>query len=275
MAIERFDGEVAVVTGASSGLGELFARGFHQRGALVVLIARRAERLQRLAEELNSIRPNSARWVAVDFELPIEQNQELQQLLTWMEQAAPSILVNNAGRGSFGYFEQLPLAQELAMVRLNIEAPLLLAHTALAGMKRQQRGVIISVSSIAGIQPTPFLSTYAATKAFNYSQGLSLAAEGAPRGVRVLTVCPGPVETEFNGVARVPGTASGGRRDDPSAVVASCFRALKRGDWIVAPGLRGYWLSWLVRLLPRVLVTRIVHRMLYRTYHASMPQQGS
>lgn len=270
---ESFAGESALITGASSGLGALYAKAFHDRGAHVVLVARREELLKNLAASFNAIRPDSAEILVMDLSLPVE-NGPVNFLLQWMREHRPNIVVNNAGFGSFGYLETLSVARELAMVRLNIEVPLLTTHLALSYMKERRRGVIIQISSIAGVQPLPLMATYAATKAFDYSLGLSTWAEAKPFGVRVLTVCPGPTETEFGGVARVPGSPAGGARDSAEAVVNCSMRALQSGAPVVFPGLRGALYGLVARLFPRVLGTQIVHRLLLKTLRMSQGLPG-
>jgi short-subunit dehydrogenase len=265
---ENFSGEIALITGASSGLGALYAKAFHQRGANVVLVARREELLKKLSMELNSLRPNSAEILVMDLSTPVESGA-INFLLQWMREHRPNIVVNNAGFGSFGYLETLSVAHELSMVRLNVEVPLLTTHVALSYMKERKKGVILQISSIAGIQPLPLMATYGATKAFDYSFGLATWAEAKPFGIRVLTVCPGPTETEFSGVARFPGSPSGGPRDSAESVVEDSMRALKRGDAVVYPGIRGWWSSLAVRILPKAFSTIMVYRALLKTLRMS------
>jgi short-subunit dehydrogenase len=249
-----------VITGASSGIGAECARQLHARGAEVVLVARREERLKALSDEFNRQRPGSASYCALDLSRPSEATfaafeQELRSTQV-------DILINNAGFGSFGEFADMPLERELEMIALNVVAPTRLAHAVLGQMKQRRSGALVILSSIAGFQPIPSMSTYAATKAFNLSQGLALHYEYARYGVQVLTVCPGPVETEFGGVARVPGMVTGRVRDTAEDVVKEILAALEKCKVWVVPCMSARLMSLGSRLLPRSLTTYITGKIL-------------
>ena len=252
------EGLNALITGASSGIGAECAAQLHSRGVNVILVARREERLSEIASVLNAKRANSARFLTLD----LCDHSALQRLEEFITHERIDILVNNAGRGSFGMFEEIPLETELELVSLNIAASVAVAHAVISQMKARRSGVIISVSSVAAFQPLPYMSTYAATKAFNFHHSLALRHELAPFGVKVVVLCPGPTATEFGGVARVPGFVTNMARDSVSDVVRDCLRAVDRNIPFVVPGLKSRLLSIASRVLPVSLSTWITERML-------------
>jgi short-subunit dehydrogenase len=250
--------QTALITGASAGIGAEFARQLHAEGARVVLVARRGERLNESAAIFNRARPGSA--VALQADLAAQDGVRL--VADYISANQIDILVNNAGRGSFGEFDELDVDGELGIVALNVIATVHLAHAVIPQMKARKRGAIVSISSIAGFQPLPFMATYAATKAFNLSHSMGLKYELEHCGVRVLTVCPGPVDTEFAGVARIPGGYTGTSRDSAESVVRESLRALKRNALFVVPGWRAKPLYYFMRITPRRLANRMVAAIL-------------
>ncbi|NDC37365.1 MAG: SDR family oxidoreductase [Proteobacteria bacterium] len=255
---DLFMNRTALITGASSGIGAEFARQLHARGSSVILVARRADRLGALAQELNSLRRDSASVMVAD----LCKAAALDQVAERLQRESVDILVNNAGHGSFGMLENLPLANELAMVDLNIRAPLILTHAAIPGWKARGGGVLFGVASIAALQPLPYMATYSATKAFDFNHTVALWAELKRFGIRVTAVCPGPTDTEFAGVARVPGHFTGAPRDPVAVVVRRSIQASELGFPYVVPGMRGWLLALGPRLLPTWLTTSMTERML-------------
>lgn len=257
----EFANKLAVVTGASAGLGEEFARQLHARGCRLLLVARREERLSKLANELNAIRPGTVSYKVADL-ADYHTPNGIGLLLLQLRNLNVDILVNNAGFGSFGQFEGLPLSKEKEMVLTNALAPLKLTHAVIPGMKQRRSGSIIFVSSIAGMQPLPYMTTYAATKAFNLHQALGLRYELAQFDIGVTTVCPGPTATEFQGVSRMPGKLTSIQRDTAADVVRQAIRALERNQAVVVTGWRSKLISFLSRVLPWTLTTRIAARIM-------------
>ena len=185
--------ETALVTGASSGIGEQFAHQLAARGHALVLVARRAERLERLAAEL----PTDAHVIPCDLAADAASLPErVAELGVEVE-----LLVNNAGFGTAGPFVEQDPGRDAEQVRLNCEAIVTLTHAFLPSMVERGRGGIINVASTAGMQPIPYESVYAATKAFAISFTDALHTELRGSGVRVLAVNPGPVPTEWQQVA--------------------------------------------------------------------------
>lgn len=185
--------ETALITGASAGIGEEFARQLAGRGYDLILVARRKDRLEQLAEQL----PTTAHVIESDLvtnaaDLP----GEVEKLGVNVD-----LLVNNAGFGLRGRFLELDPAREAEMVRVNCEAVVSLTHAFIPGMVERGRGGVITVASTAGMQPLPYEATYGASKAFAISFMEALWMELRGTGVKILVVNPGPVKTEWQGVA--------------------------------------------------------------------------
>lgn len=256
MATE-FKGKWALVTGASAGIGVALARELALHGAKLILTARRADRLQALADELRK-QGTEVRVVLAD----LNQRTAPQAIFDATEGAgiAVDILVNNAGLGQYGAFATNPLEQELSQVRVNCEAVVHLTRLFVPAMTARRRGWILVVASTASFQPVPYLSTYAATKGFDRFFALGLAEEVAADGIRVTALCPGPTESEFFEVAGA--SAFRGRGVQSAEQVASrALHALATGKRTIIPNLSGRATAILVRLLPTGWITAAVARM--------------
>lgn len=251
-------GSHALITGASSGLGVEFAKQLHRSGVSLTLVARRSSQLQALCDELNAARADSSTALVAD----LTDTASTQKVIDYIRGRRIDLLVNNAGRGSFGYFELLDIEDEIKEVTLNVSATLRLAHAAIPQMKARRTGAIISVSSIAAFQPIPYMATYCSTKAFNLYHSMALRHELKEFGVRVVTLCPGPTETEFNGVARVPGQPTGMGRDAADMVVAQAIHALRIDKAFVVTGFRSKLLSLGSRFVPKEFSTWVTKKML-------------
>lgn len=256
--MDTFLNKLALVTGASAGLGHEFARALHQRGANLILVARREDRLKEISEELNAKRVNSVQYRVVDLSAQSDNGASRQALVSELQNLPIDLLVNNAGFGSFGEFETLPLNRELQMIDLNISATIILMHAVLPQMKMRRSGGIISVSSIAGFQPLPYMATYAATKAFNFSHSIALRQELKQYGVKLTVLCPGPTATEFSKAAYVPNERLSAYHDRADKVIESTLNAYLSGKAFVVPGVRSHFFSLLSRIVPKVISTRIM-----------------
>jgi short-subunit dehydrogenase len=249
-----------VVTGASAGIGAVFARRLAARGLDLVLVARRADRLEALAAE---IRPAGRRVeaVAVDLAAP---DADLRLAHEVARRGLPEVgwLVNNAGFGYQGDVAGQDPARQAAMIQVNVGVLAALTRRLLPPMLARGAGVIVNVASTAGFQPVPYFATYAATKAFVLSFSQALAEEVEGRGVRVVCLCPGPVPTEFFEVAGMSPRAAGGRMLSAEAVVAAALRAVDAGRRVVVPGGLNAVLARLARLFPGRLVTRAGARIM-------------
>jgi short-subunit dehydrogenase len=248
-------GRTALVTGASSGIGVEFARQLGRRGYAVVLVARRRDRLEALADELRGLGCSSV-VLATDLSAPGAVRGLLEELDA--KGIELDVLVNNAGVGLYGAaLDHAPERIE-AMLRLNVMTVTELGLAVGRRMGRSGRGTIINVSSTASFQPDPWLAVYGASKAYVTSLSLALGEELAPRGVRVLTLCPGLTRTEFDEVAGVRAAKSA---DWMYMSAARCVRTALRGldgrRRIVVPGLLNRIAAFLARRAPLGLVTRV------------------
>lgn len=248
----------ALVTGASSGLGEEFARQLAPRVDRLVLVARRESMLRDLAERLRARDPRlEVAVMAVDLTVPGECERLAETLAD--HGLLPDLLVNNAGLGDYGEFATSEWPRIEAMLRLNIEALTQLTHALLPGMIRRGGGAIVNVSSIAGLIPIPDFAVYAATKAYVTSFSEALRIELREHRIPVLAVCPGPVHTGFGEVAKraVQGREMPGHEwfyVPREQVVAESLSALDRNRARVYPGLRTAASALVLSVLPLVLL---------------------
>lgn len=254
----------ALVTGASAGIGLAFARELALHGAKLVLTARRKDRLDELAAELTA-RGAEVRAVVADLNDPVAP-----QLLFDATEGSGievDILIENAGLGQFGAFHSNPVDQELSQVRVNCEAVVRLARLFVPRMVERRRGWVLVTASTASFQPVPYLSAYAATKAFDRMFALGLAQEVARFGVKVTALCPGATETEFFDVAR----AGAVKRSAQSAeeVARYGLDALARGKRTAIPYVTGHFTALLVRFLPIGLITWVIEKAVRRSTPAN------
>lgn len=243
----------ALVTGASSGIGYAFATELARRGHPVLAVARRAERVERLAREAAAfggrIEPLTA---------DLLDPAGVQSAAERAAQLDVELLVNNAGFASYGAFAAQPLERELDLIRLNVVAVVELTHRLLPALVRRGRAGVINVASEMAFQPMPYFASYAASKAFVLSFSEALAEELRGSGVRITAVAPGFVRTEFADIA-------GSRRAQrplphltPERVVAVALRAYDRGRVVKTVGAFYTLLSLMTRVAPRVLMRRLL-----------------
>src|SRR6266478_1397971 len=184
-----------LITGASSGIGEVFARKLAARGNNLLLVARSEDKLINLCNELGRSKSIRAQYVALDLserDAPARLFEETQKRDLQID-----FLINNAGFGSMGEFIKLDLDHELNMIDLNVRSLVELTHRFLVPMRERKSGSIINVASTAGFQAVPFMATYAATKAFVLSFSEALSEENRPLGIKVMALCPGVTSTNF------------------------------------------------------------------------------
>jgi short-subunit dehydrogenase len=246
---------IALVTGASAGIGTEFAKQLSQRGDEVILVARRTERLTELAAQL----PGRAHVITCDLA------NDAGSLAAKVAELGleVDVLVNNAGFGTNGRFVEIEAAREAEEVRLNCEALVILTHAFLPRMVERRTGGVITVASTAGMQPLPYEATYSATKAFARTFSDALSAELRGSGVRILCVNPGPVPTEWQEVAgyepgatpRVPGKISA------EQVARESLEAFERGRRTIIPGAVIRWYMRVNKPAPLAVKLRVVERM--------------
>lgn len=251
--------KLAIVTGASSGIGEAFARALAVRGCDLVVTARRENRLQSLASEIVDRHGVQTHVFPADLTTPVGVDdlwREVERLGRPVE-----VLVNNAGFGSYGRFDRLPIDRELAMIDLNVRALVALTGLVLPTMLQRSRGAIIQIASTTSFQAVPYMAVYGATKAFVLSFSEAIAAECAGKGVRVLAVCPGHTPTEFQKVSGVdarPMRTSSQSADD---VVNEALGALDHGrSSMVVTGWPNRVTTQLPRLVPRRVLGWAIER---------------
>jgi hypothetical protein len=252
--------KATLITGASSGIGEAFARRLAAEKHNLVLVARSENKLHELCDELMLQHEITAHYIAVDL---IEYEAD-KRLFEETERYGLEIewLINNAGYGSMGDFARLELENELEMISLNVMALVALTHRYLRKMRERRSGVIINVASTASFQPVPFMSTYAATKAFVKSFSEAIAEENRPFNIEVMALCPGPTETNFFDAANIGTNVKDAfmrkGMQTSEAVVEAALSAVGRGKSSVVSG----WSNWLTARLgtfvPNFLITRVV-----------------
>lgn len=243
----------ALVTGASGGIGECFARALAARGHNLLLVARSLEKLQALAEQLAAHHGIHAEGIAADLSEPGSAGRLASELSA--RRLAIDLLVNNAGFGAQGEFWRIPLDRQSQILRLNIHALVELCHFLLPAMIERKQGAIINVSSTAGFQPLPYTTLYAASKAFVTSFSTGLAEEVRNYGVKVITLCPGPTRTRFFEVGQYRSIRLRGGMQPPEEVVEAALRRLNRGGLVLCRRLDKF-LVFCERFLPRSLVVR-------------------
>ena len=249
--------KVALITGASAGLGVEFARQLSERGHALVLAARRKERLEELAKELGN-----ARAIGIDLSKP----GAAAKLMADLEAAAEEveILVNNAGFGLIGRFAELDAKRERQMIDLNVGTLTDLCRAAAPKMIARKSGGILNVASTAAFQPGPKMAVYFATKAFVLSLSEALHEELKPHGVRVTCLCPGPTRTEFGEVAGFGGNGLFDRvAMNAPEVVEAGLEALDRNRAVVVTGLVNKIGAASTRFAPRALVRKIAGSIKY------------
>ncbi len=248
-----------LITGASSGIGEVFARKLAARGQNVLLVARSEDKLITLCNELGRSNNIRAQYVTLDLSKPESPARLFEEAAN--RGLSVDMLINNAGFGSMGQFSKLDLTRELNMIDLNIKALVELTYHFLAPMLERKQGTIINVASTAGFQPVPFMATYAATKAFVLSFSEALWEENRPYGIKIMALCPGVTDTNFFEAARgqkPPARVS----QTPEEVVETALSGLSRGKSHVISGWTNFLMVEAERLASRSLVARLAGRMM-------------
>jgi short-subunit dehydrogenase len=253
MAFPRPDpGATALVTGASSGIGEQLARNLAQAGHGVTLVARRAERLEALARELGG----GAEALPADLTDPAQRAELPARIRRRVD-----ILVNDAGFATGGPFHESPLEDELDQIRLLCEAPAELMRRFLPGMVERRCGAVLNVASTAGMQPLPHSAGYAAAKAHLLSLSEAVHAEVRRHGVHVTALCPPPVHTELfakedHPVERIPRFAW----SQPGEIAHAGLEGLRANKRVVVPGALARVASTVSRFAPQAVQLRLAER---------------
>jgi short-subunit dehydrogenase len=222
----------ALVTGASSGIGVALAAELARRGHALILVARRADRLQELAAEIGGEHGVRVEWIAADLTDATERDKVPPEVAA--RGLVVDVLVNDAGMGTAGPFHELPIEREIQMIRLNVEAMVALCGAFVPGMVERGSGGVLNVASVSGFMPVPQQATYSASKAFvlTFTEALTVDLHGT--GVTATALCPGPVKTEFAGI--IEGMPSA-YFVEPAQVAREAIDGLEQGRRTVIPGV--------------------------------------
>ncbi len=255
-----WSGKWALVTGASAGIGKALAEELARGGTNLVLTARRLDRLEELAQKLAAAHKIQTRTFVADLAQADAPEQIFQ--FTKEQGIAIELLINNAGFGAYGEFPTVDARRLTDMVQVNCTAVVHLTRLYLPEMVARRHGDVLILASTASFQSVPYISTYAATKAFDLLFAEGLAEEMKPYGVRVCALCPGSTESEFAEVAgqsHVPATRA--NRETAEKVARTGLRALAKGRSYVVSGLGNYLGVLGERLVSRRFVARVAARM--------------
>lgn len=253
--------KVALITGASSGIGLELAKLAAADGRNLVLVARRKERLNEVKRELEGKYQIEIQVIADDLSDPDAPNRIMAQLTK--HKISVDVLINNAGFGVVGDFAMTDWEKEQSMLQVNMVALTALTKLLLPGMLERKQGRILNVSSTAAFVPGPGMALYYASKAYVQSFSEALSEELAGTGVTVTALCPGPTQTEFSKVAGYSLNLAlfGGKLPTAASVAADGYRAMLRGQRIAISGLNNQLSRFFIRFLPSWLITRIVKQL--------------
>lgn len=250
---ERWRGKWALITGGSAGIGVALANELAAGGTNLVLTARRQDRLEELARSLESKYKIKSAVFAGDLADPAGPEKIYE--FTREQKIEVELLINNAGFGAYGELHTVEAKRLLDMVQVNCSAVVHLTRLFLPAMVQRRSGDVLILGSVASFQAVPYISTYAATKAFDLLFAEGLAEEMKPYGIKVCALCPGSTESEFHVVA---GQEKFMRKAETAEKVARTgLAALAAGKSYVVSGLGNYLGAWGERLVPRRMVTRI------------------
>lgn len=256
--------KVALITGASSGIGEAFARRLASEGHNLVLVARSKGRLFSLSDELMAKYGVTVHFIAKDLTEPGNEEQIFQET----ERLGLEVdwLVNNAGFGSMGDFVDLPLDKELEMIDLNISVLVAMTHRYLPQMRARQSGTVINVSSAAGFQPIPFMATYAATKTFVTAFTEAIAEENRPFGINILALCPGSTKTNFFNASNIERPTRIKGQQTVEEVVDTAMKAVRSKRTKIISGWSNYIGALGATILPNAITSRLIGKTLRAKY---------
>lgn len=257
--MSEWRGRTALVTGASYGIGEAFARRLAADGANVIITARSRDRLDVLANELRSRHGVVVTVIEADLARPSAPEEIFRE--TERRGLSVYLLINNAGFGAAGDFADIPLARQLEMIQVNVTALVALTHLFLQPMIERRAGAIIQVASTASFQGVPYTSIYSATKGFILNFGEGLWAECREYGVRVLALCPGPTATHFQTVAGTAHLRDPAKMQTPEEVVEAGLKALAHNRSVAISGFGNKLMMGAERFVPRNFVTRMAAKL--------------
>lgn len=252
-------GETVLVTGATTEIGYELARFFAMNGYDLVMVARNEARLEQIAAAWRQEFGVRVVALAKDLVHPSGPDEIVQAL---EEQGIEiDVLVNNAGFGVYGPFNETSFTQELDMIQVNITAVTQLTKLLIKGMLARGKGKVLNVASTAAFQPGPWMAVYSATKAYVLSFSEALANEYKDRGITVSVLCPGPTQTEFEKRANLEQAKLFMSNLSAREVAVSAFRGLMEGKTVIIPGVKNQLFARSIRFLPRKIVTGMVHKI--------------
>jgi short-subunit dehydrogenase len=254
----EYKGKLALVTGASSGIGRAYAEQLAAQGCHVILAARSQDKLEEIAKELSAKYGVQTHSMVSDLSKPGSASQLAEQIAALGLEV--HILINNAGFGTHGRFEALSNDREQEEIIVNISSLVELTHCFLPGMLSRKDGIVVNVASLGAFQPGPYSTVYCATKAFVLSFSESLWAETHDRGVRVLALCPGATQTGFFDAAGSHELADG-NLSTPMDVARAGFRGIEQGRCYIVEGRKNYWLAQIHRFFTRKRAALVMERM--------------
>ena len=251
----------ALITGASGGIGKCFAEKLAAKNTNLIIVARSEDKLNALAQQLQQQHNIQVDVIVKDLTEPSAAQEVFDT--TQSKGLTVDLLINNAGFGDYGEFAQSDGDRQVKMVQLNNVALVDLTHKYLPQMRERRSGSIINVSSIAAFQPIPYLSVYAATKAFIRSFSEALWAENRQYGVKILVVSPGPTETNFYTEANFPPALARTARSmsTPEEVVDQALKALEEGNvGVVVGGIASKFITTLSNIVPRETLLNVLEK---------------
>lgn len=256
--------KTALITGASSGIGAAFARELARRHYNLILVARSPDPLNTLAQQLRNEYPIQVEVIIQDLEQPQAATRVYQTVKD--RGLTIDLLINNAGCGDYGPFASRRRSRQLEMIHLNIAALVELTHCVLPEMQQRRSGSIINVASIAGFQPLPYLSVYAASKAFVLSFSEALWSENIEFNLRIQALCPGPTYSNFFQKAGFPDPLKNTDKRvtiiPPETVVQDSLRGLEKNQPVVVTGtFKAHIIVNLPRFFPRHLWVNFMGKM--------------
>ena len=254
--------DVTLITGASSGLGAIFARKLAAQKQNLVLVARRKDKLQELALELRKAHGVSVFVESMDLSSSNAANKLLKKLSA--KKFEVTCLVNNAGFGTFGSFSSQDVLRQTEMINLNCTALMQLCHAVLPPMQKRKSGSILNVASTAAFQAGPGMAVYYASKAFVLSFSEALHDEVKAQGIKVSCLCPGPTDTDFFAVADARHSRLTKLLGSADKVVDDGLSALRRNQALIVSGLMNKIFAQGNRISPRA-VTRRITRLLNKS----------
>ncbi len=255
---------VALITGASGGIGRELAKIHAATGGDLILVARRGDELEKLKHELESAHGVQVVCIPAD----LTEFGSVDHVYEKCREAVSTIdiLINNAGFGGHGKFHERDWDRESSMIRLNVMALSELTHLIVPSMIKAGHGKILNVGSTAGFLPGPLQAVYYATKAYVNSFSQALAEELEETGVTVTVLCPGPVDTGFSDQADLEGVQAFKSAADPQTVARIGYRGMQQGKLVVFDSWKfAFLLSWIVPLLPRKMVLVISRKSMEKS----------